>query len=297
MKNLPLLLFLLCSSLSFSQDSLQAHPEARTYVTIKTYKERGIPLTKEDTLNFRFHNNDTLVLVNDNYLWHSRDGKVRVEYEPRDSAFLEIYKNVAFGNQLKEIAPTETMKLWKEDVRVLFDSTVPPVHRAELMRFASEVSAGVDSLTIYEVKDRREANFFIFYRGGENEFDYEPRITGKAGGYYVNWNGKQQLYRSVLKINSFEVETLDRQLSILKYFFIKSLGRFHTSNNLPCESYFSDCPVNRELTEMDLEIVKYHYSYGICKGVNLEIFEKLHRDMQQKLEQEPNARLFVVHSN
>lgn len=295
MKNVIFTLLLFFSFSTYAQDSVHLGSRTRTLVPIGYFKATGQTLTKKDSLSFLIRGNDTLVEVPEDFEGFSSRNGVEVEYEPKDSAFLEIYKNVAFGNQRENFDPSKTMKLWKDDIKILFDSTVPPEQRIAFMDFAEEISSGIDSLTIYETKDRAESNYFIYYRDSEDAFDFEIRIKNASGGYYVNWNKKQQLYRGVLKINTYYIKSPKHQFNNLKYHFLKSLGTFSDSEDLPCESYFSNCPVNREFTEMDYQILKYHYSYGVCKGVNMETFEGLHRNMKAKLEEEPTARLYVVH--
>lgn len=295
MKKFLVPFFFLVFLSGFSQDSLKTKRITKYYVPISHYKQMGNTLTAQDSLNFMFRNNDTLVLVDQSFLKSSEKEKIKVEYEPRDSSFLEIYKNVVYGKHLKGVKPTETMRWWKDDVKILFDPTVPQSHRLELMNFAEKISADIDSLTVYEVKDRSNANYFVYYQDTEEGFDHEPRIRGKSGGYFINWNEKQELYRGVLKVNSFIYDQPDNLVNALKYHFFGSLGRFYRTKEVSCKSYFSDCSVNRKVTPLDLELLKYHYSYGVCKGVTLEDFEKLHRTMQEKLKEDPTARLYVVH--
>ena len=60
--------------------------------------------------------------------------------------------------------------------------------------------------------------------------------------------------------------------------FIKSLGHFNSTSKLPCLNIFSNCNSNKkQFTREDLEILKYHYSYGICKFTDLETFEENHK--------------------
>ena len=295
MRNITLLLLLFFSFSTYSQDSLQSRTRTRSFVPIGYFKTTGKVLTKKDSLNFVIRGNDTLVPVPENFTGLSSKNGVKVEYEPKSSAFLEVYKEIVFGNQLENVEPEQTMKIWKEDVKILFDSTVPPEQRKALLEFAEEISSGIDSLRIYETENRKESNYFIYYKGREDEFDFEPRIRNSSGGYYLSWNEKQQLYRGVLKINTYAIESPKEQLNNLKYYFLKSLGRFYYSEDLPCESYFSGCPLPREFTEMDYQILKYHYSYGICKGVDMQTFEELHRQMKEQLAQDPNAKLYLVH--
>ena len=47
---------------------------------------------------------------------------------------------------------------------------------------------------------------------------------------------------------------------------------------------------------IDLEILKYHYSYGICKGTNIDTFEKNHKDAKEALKN-GNTKMHFVHEN
>lgn len=284
---LLIMLFSWCSI--HAQDSLQ-----RFYIPLHQYIQSGKKLTQKDSLNFKFHLGDTLVEVDENY-HRPKKNEVRVAYEPKDPAFLEIYKDVVYRTNRK--GKENTMKYWKDKVKIYFDKSVPLEHVDSLMNFALKISKGIDSLQIEQVGDKSNSNYYIYYLNRKDNIDYEPRITGKMGGYYVNWNKYQQINKAFLKINTENAQRDDFQLEVLKYYFFRSMGYFSSSERLPCKSYLSACQESRELTFIDHELLAYHYSYGIYKGVNLEGFEEFHREMQQKLTIDPDARLFLVHPN
>lgn len=281
----------LISLKTYSQDTIR-----KVFFPIEHYKNSGEKLTKQDSLKFKFHNGDTLVEVSEAYITaqnSSENGKVRVPYEPKDSLFLEIYKNVVYNNQ-KENTRKEFMRYWKDSVKIYFEPSVPDFQARELMNFASHISSDIDSLNIVRVANPEESNFKVYFLNAENNTDFEPRINGN--GYYINWNEKSQITSGFLKVNSARVKSKKHQLSLLKFHFLKSLGHFKNSETLDCKSYLSACNTPREITKMDLDLLKYHYSYGICKGVGLQTFENLHSQMQAKLKEEPNAKLFLIHS-
>ena len=293
MKYLYFFLFVF-SLTAYSQDSTKVREITRKYVDIKFYRNSGKELTKKDSLNFRFHNGDTLVLVGSEFFNEREKNKIRVEYEPKDDDFLRIYKQAVFGVP-EDGRKEETIKIWKDDIKLFFDPSVPKAHHRELLLFAEKVSSNIDSLQIREVQNRADSNFLVFYRQDESEFDQEPRISNeRKASYHLSWNGKQQLYRGVIKVNAYQIPRPEDQLELLKYYFFKSLGYFSYSPEIPCESYLSSCPEKRELTREDLEILKYHYSYGMCKGINRENFEKIHRDYKEILKKHPNSRLYLV---
>lgn len=264
-------------------------------MSINHFRTNGIPLTKQDSLNWVFYNNDTLVPVQG--FPSDEANAVRVPYEPRDEAFLRKYKKVVFGHT-EELQEKSTIKIWKEEIRLFFDPSVPGEHKEELLKFSEKVSSGVDSLRITEVQERAKSNFLVFYRNSEEDFDQEQRISNNSNsGYYVSWNRKQQINRGVLKINAYKISHRKDQLDLLKYHFFKALGYFYFSPEIPCKGYLSGCRVKRKLIPEDLEILKYHYSYGMCKGINLNSFEEIHRNSKASLREHPNAKIYLVHTN
>jgi hypothetical protein len=63
---------------------------------------------------------------------------------------------------------------------------------------------------------------------------------------------------------------------------------------MDCTSYFSSCPSDKKnLEKRDLEILKY-YSYGICKGTDLIVFEKNHKDAKETLKR--NSKIEFIHN-
>jgi hypothetical protein len=65
-------------------------------------------------------------------------------------------------------------------------------------------------------------------------------------------------------------------------------------NYIDCTSYFSYCHlIKKNIWKKDLEILKYHYSYGICKGTNLETFEN-HSMLKQHLRKEIQSFIFYM---
>lgn len=283
---LSLLSFFIIGAL-YSQDTIVSH-----YISISHYKEDGNKLTKKDTANFQFYKGDTLVAISPDYKSPMDKNKVKVAYEPKDSIFLNLYKNVVYNTDKSQKGKLY-MRYWKDSIKVFFEAGVSDQHAKELMQFAYKISQDIDSLNIKRVFQAKDANYRVYYLNSEYKTDFEPRITGKSG-YYVHWNAKNQIYKADLKINTDLIEN-GLSVELLKFHFFRSLGYFKGSKNLSCESYLSGCNNLRQLTKPDLELLKYHYSYGVCKGVNLEDFEKLHAHMKKSKEQNPNVPLYVMH--
>jgi len=74
------------------------------------------------------------------------------------------------------------------------------------------------------------------------------------------------------------------RLEKLKTFFFQSLGYFNLIDDFSCDSYFSNCySKNKKVTKLDIKLLKYHYSYGICKGTNLSTFENQHKKAKENM--------------
>ncbi len=276
---------------SFGQDTIY-EPATKRYIPLKSYKEKIGKIT--DITEFMFRDKDTLVLIPNDYDLYGGKERVLVEYEPKDSLFLDIYKNIVY-NTGRSRGDGERMRYWKDEIKIYFDKSVPSSHAKGLMQFADKISLDIDSLNISRNFIPEKANYVVYYLNKEHTTDYEPRISNSNGGYYISWNGKQQIYDGKLKINTELLNSENVQLEHLKFHFFKSLGYFKSSNQLSCESYLSACNTNRVITPIDMEILKYHYSYGVCKGVDLKSFTDQTNSLNQKLKDDPNSKIYVAH--
>ena len=122
-------------------------------------------------------------------------------------------------------------------------------------------------------------------------------VNYKYTDYYLNWNNQNQIYRASLKINTDNSFNEKLKLFKLKDYFFRSLGHFKLSNEFACESFFSDCYSDKKrLTNFDIELLKYHYSYGICKGTSLKIFEEQHKHSKKTMNKHHHETMFY-HTN
>lgn len=292
MKQTLFILIIFFSLNSFSQQKKnESVPHKNIYIPLKIYKkEFKKPLTKQDSLNFKFSDSDTLVLVK-NYI---RPKGVSVPYEYKDSTFLHYYKKIAFNHKNDSLSKKTTMKYWKDDIKIFFSKSVSRKTKKEFMDFAESIDKKIDSLTVFEVKRVEDSNYIIYYF---NDFEYESRMVNyKNSDYYMYWNGKNQIYRNTIKLDSKLFFNEKLRLYELKKFFLKSLGHFNFISDFDCSSYFSNCySKEKTLNLLDIELLKYHYSYGICKGTDLETFEEQHKIAKETLKKH-NHKINFFHS-
>ncbi|WP_298524737.1 hypothetical protein [uncultured Christiangramia sp.] len=289
MKKLIILLVIMMTCQGYAQDTIGLR-RSRKYIPKTAYlaQFKSIP----DTVDVRYIKGDSMVQVPMDY--DPFRGKKQVRYEPKDSAFLNTYKAVVYDTENK-VDSSRFMRYWKDELRIYFDKSVPEDDARFLMNFAEKLSREVDSLKISRNFIREKSNYIVYYLNEDHKTEHEPRIGNKSG-YYVSWNGKSQIYKASLKVNTAVVTNNLLKENLLKYHFFKSLGYFASSKDLNCESILSACNSYRRLSDEDLELLKYHYSYGVCKGQSLKSFTQLTNSMQEKLKEDPNAQLFVIHA-
>jgi hypothetical protein len=93
-------------------------------------------------------------------------------------------------------------------------------------------------------------------------------------GYYLEWNNKQNIYSCSLKLNIQNSLSEEQIITSLKNEFYKILRLFYASLIIwTVLVIFQVVLLTKKFGKKDLEILKYHYSYGI-KGTDLIVFEK-----------------------
>ena len=273
-----LLIILLFLSLNvYSQEVHHHHHETPEYVPLEDYNKTYVtPLKKRDSLNFIIRDNDTLVLLR-------KKMKIKgtfVPYVYKDSVFLNYYTKVAFNHKNDSISMETPMKYWKKDIKLFFAKSVSKREKKEILSFAKEISKNVDSLSIYEAKNFKDSNYIVYF---SEDYNYDPNLTNvKLGEYWIYWNNNNQLTRCALKINNERLFSESLRIDKIKALFFQSLGYFKLSKEFDCKSYFSNCASkDKTITDFDMELLKYHYCYGICKGTPLETFLIQHEEAKE----------------
>ena len=270
--------------------------EHKAYMPLSQYKKRYKKvITQKDIDNFIFRNGDTLIMINNKEFYNK---KISVPYQPKDSTFLEAYKDVVYLKYHYK-KPTKEIRLryWKNEIKIFMTKNVDRKVKKELKKFTKYLSKEVDSLKISFVNKLEKSNYIIYGINSEKDYKYEPSLKSKNIEYRIYWNGKQQFYHAKLKIDSRSYENKDDLILKSKKMFLKTLGQFSWSYKLPKEGYFSlKYFKEKKFTKLDLEILKYHYSYGICKGTNLITFEEQHKKAKE-IFKKTGRHLQFIHLN
>lgn len=290
------LFVLLISFAGISQNDIIQTKQGQSYTKLHSYKRLfGDKFSKNDSLNFIIRGKDTLVPFPKDY---KKTSSVLVPYEPKDSLFLEIYKDIVYKKYQKPIKESDkklTMKYWKTDIKIYFTKSVDVTVKKELKKFATYLSEKVDSLNISFVNQLEKSNYVVYGYNSKNTFKFDDRIKSESNGYYILWDANQRIYNCKLQINDESFKNKEDLMIEIKKMFLGSLGHFNYTNRLPKESLLSVLYFkNKSLTPQDLEILKYHYSYGICKGTDLETFEEQHK-IAKKTFLETGRNMFFIH--
>ncbi|MGJ8550404.1 DUF2927 domain-containing protein [Winogradskyella wichelsiae] len=251
---------------------------------------------KTDSIGFKIKGNDTLIRVS-KVIKHKQSPGVRVAYEFKDSTFLKYYKKIAFQSYKNEDSiDTKPMKYWKHPIKVFFAKGIKNDVSKKVMSFLKTINEEVDSLSITQVKRLEDSNYTIYT---SEDYQYESKMnTTNLADYHISWRGNNQIYKGAIRINNTKVTSKKIQILKIQEMFIGSLGWFKFSNDFSCESYFSDCySDNKQLTKFDWDLLKYHYSYGICKGTTRNVFAEQHeksKEMMKKYGKE--TKMYFLHN-
>lgn len=264
-KALLFLTLLMVIQISYSQKPVQN--DADYYMSLKSFRNLAT-----DTINIKYikyivRNGDTLVPYSSSVV--ENEDLIRTKYILKDTTFLNIYKSIAYratGNYDPQ------HRFWKNDIIIFFGESVPRKHRRFLMNFIKENLGDVKNLNISKTRKLEDSNFIIYYDG---DFEYENKFEGDYSNrinYQTNWISNRIVKSRIKMIPEF-FNNEELLLSELLRTFVINLGYFNNSKTLGCRSIFSNCmePIQK-LSAIDLEIIKYHYSYGFCVGMNLGSF-------------------------
>ncbi len=262
----------------------------RTYIKLSDWKKLNRqPLTKQDSLNFLIRNNDTLVLTDNKH----RPPGVSVPYTYKDSNFLYLYSKTAFRLKNDSTDHKKTTRYWKKPLKVFFAENVSRSVKRDFERFAKSTIELIDSLSIDFVRKVEGSNIIIYY---EDDFDFESKMNKKKNSdYYMHWNRSKISKLSIYVDNTYFFSDKLRLMEI-KRLFILGLGHFQPLEVFSCDSYFSKCiSEEKKFSDLDIELLKYHYDYGICKGTDYETFKAQHKRAKKILKASPNNRMGFFH--
>ncbi|MGB5981341.1 MAG: hypothetical protein WBG46_04280 [Nonlabens sp.] len=265
-----ILILSLISTCFFVNAQDQKEETKEYYMSLKSFRQIVTDTVDIDHLDYIINNGDTLVPYKRQLGKGDNDLK-NVKYILKDTTFLSIYKHIAYRS-INDKDPRH--RYWKDEIVVYFGETVPKGHQRFLKRFIRKNLSDINHLKIKTTRTIEQSNFIIYYDGG---FEYEGRFKNdyaKRKNYYTYWNDGK-INKVVLKLIPEFYNGDKAILSDLVRGLITNLGYFNRVAYLDCNSIFSNCQnLIENLSQLDKEILKYHYSYGFCVGMTLDFFEE-----------------------
>lgn len=280
-KSLLLVTFLLTMNLCFSQKKSRIHRE-RAYISIDQYRNiYKKTITKKDIKNLIIKDGDSLIFISNKEFYKKG---VSVPYQPKDSNFLEIYKDVVYQKYNLNKSKNKRknfMRLWRIPIKIYFAKSLDLEYKEAIIKTSNLLSNKIDSLNISFVNDIEKSNYIIYQVDKNNSYRYEKRMSkNQYIDYFLYWKNNK-IYDGKLEVNltKFKNQSKYTNVSYINQVFFKSLGRFYESDRMSKGSVLFKKNTNRKsITKEDIEILKYHYSFGICKGTDLEKFEEQHKE-------------------
>ncbi|NJB35405.1 hypothetical protein [Croceivirga sp. JEA036] len=266
-------------------------------IPYSNYKElkKNSKLSLGDSIGYFISNKDTLIRIKGGFVLNKKKFS-NVPYEYKDEIFLNTYVKIAFkATNLNDTISKNRMVYWKKPIKIFYTNTVPKTNRTTLNNFIKDTLNKIDSLDISIVNNKKFANYIIDFIDFKRDNQFKTISKNYNEGYFVVWNNKAQIIRGEIKIDTDKIENTGID-DILKWRFYQSLGNFKGIKNLPCQSYLSDCNTGRKILDKEaLEILSYHYSYGICKGTGLKEFKESHKKAKEMLKFDKKNKLIFSH--
>ena len=227
---------------------------------------------------------------------------IKMPYVEKDPVFLNKYQDIVYGYKNKEQNKARKYtRLWRDSLKIYFANTVPSEIANNLMRFTDSISKDLDSLNIKRVNKIEDANYTVYFIQDSTSVNFEPKAGYSKANYYIHWK-RSTINKGYLMLNEKDITSSKEQLLQLRMNFFKSLGFFDYLKKLPCSDYLRNCRFSnynyrlKKYSVFDQEVLDYHYSYGICMGIDRKTFEDYHAGIQRvKDTTQYITRFFVTH--
>ncbi len=215
----------------------------------------------------------------------------------KDSSFIKKYKRIVFGNTDAKTPNNSKLINWAAPIYIYFDKTVPEKHSEQLMSFAEDLSKDIDSLSISRVWDKSASNYLVYYLNDDNSIDYQPKIKSKYVGGYIKWGSDCIIDNGYLRVDTRNKMPKQMLLLHAKVHFYRSLGYFQTiDDETHVIDYLNSAFANKKvLSQFDKDVVKYHYSVNVGRGMTKKMFETIQNMKTNVLEKHPKTKIKIRH--
>jgi hypothetical protein len=178
-----------------------------------------------------------------------------------DSSFRDWYKRIALhpGHvNRRGIIQDSVVRRWDKDIVIFVEGGTPGSRRAirtKLKNTIEIITPSLDNKIRISFTDKKStANYVIDLNCQE------------ISGWYEKWDALDNIYSCELRINTTAIFNFDQQAALVSHYFLKTLGDFGYTPNTPM--VVSNMRLWRQdINDMDLQILKLHYSDNIRPGM------------------------------
>jgi hypothetical protein len=177
---------------------------------------------------------------------------------PHSSEAWNYYKEICLHD---EYGGTNKKFKWKRDVKIYVHGSCRDYMMDELDRIVKDLNRIINTIEIKVVKNRSEANTFIFLGSAKGfELSYpkiqESYLKGNWGYFEVYPSSGAVMYVEMLKTG----DNTTAQKSILREELTQSLGLFNDSKKYPESIFYQYSNTNTEYAPIDEEIIDILYN-------------------------------------
>jgi hypothetical protein len=193
---------------------------------------------------------------------------------------VRYFSDIALGSQLG--GASSYLRRWQQPLRFVVAGQDHPALRAELMRIIDELQAMVPSLRLQQVKERKEANFVVFFgRSLEYATSVEPNFLPYAiqntSGFWLRWQGSH-ICSGSLYVDPEKIAAIDDQRYLLRTMLTRSLGLMQVSPRYDNTVFNSGWQQRLEYSDLDRQMVTWHYHLALRPGLGRNgVIERLNQ--------------------
>jgi hypothetical protein len=177
-------------------------------------------------------------------------------------SFRTLYKSIALHPSHVDFRGKRTnpvIKKWDKDITIYVEGSTGKDRREVLEKLKSTVSLISPSLEnkirVSFTKNKAVANYIV---------DLDNRGPNR---WSLKWDDQGNIYSCIVRINTSDLFNLDQQAAVVSQYFLKTLGDFVMSDDtLP--TVFNMRNWRKDVNEVDLQILKLHYSDDIKPGMS-----------------------------
>lgn len=182
--------------------------------------------------------------------------------------FQNTYNKIAF-NPGSYSSDNLVIKKWNQDIKIYFEGDSLDYLKFAMDSLILKITPCINKLRINIVSKLADANYLIRVIDTSHNY-YEQN------GFYMNWTSGSNIYKCTLIIDRKTAFNRVEQLTSLRYNFVRSLGYFTV---VKLDNPINSCMYDQfiDVTDLDCNVLKFHYSDDIRSGMSKKDVKKIFR--------------------